>query len=186
LTKRLHVVALVTAAGALLAVPAIGQADPPTNGAHSNHGKSGKSGKSCLDRPTVKKGFVVKGTLVSYNPGTAAAGDETVTLTVTKMNKHAQRAGLTDTDGGTAGTQYTIAGGPTDPFTVQASGYDPTATPADVPSAGDKVRVIGKVAVTRKKCDRTATLAERYGTVNVRKVKIIDATPDAAVAPVVP
>ncbi len=173
MTKRLHAVALVTAAGALLAVPAIGQANPPTNGAHSNHGKRGKS---CADRPSVNKGFVVKGTLVSYNPGTAAAGDETVTLTVTKMNKHARRAGLTDADALTAGTQYTIAGGPTDPFTVQASGYDPTATPADVPSAGDKVRVIGKVAVTRKKCLATPT-SNPYGTVNVRKVKIIDATP---------
>jgi len=169
LTKRTHYTALLVAAGALLAVPAVGQAH------HKAGHTQGGQGKSCAKKPAVSKGFVVKGTLVSYNAGTPAAGDETVTLTVTKMNKHARRAGLTDADAATAGTQYTIAG-TTDPFTVQASGYDPTATPADVPSAGDKVRVIGKVAVTRKKCLTTPT-SNPYGAVNVRKVKIVDATP---------
>ncbi len=87
MTKRLHTVALLTAAGALLAVPAIGQADKP--GANGNHDHS-KANKRCK---TVKKGFVVKGTLVSYTPDAdlfTSGAQPSVEITVTGANRHAR------------------------------------------------------------------------------------------------
>ncbi len=173
--KRTQTMALLVATGALLAVPAIGQADKPVNGTHGHPtGKAKGQGKSCAKKPTVNKGFVVKGTLVTYDAGAPAAGDETVTVNVTKMNKHASRSDLTDALPAVAGLQYTITGAD-DPFKVQLSGYELDATPADVPNTGDKVRIIGKVAVTRKKCAAPgASVAARYGKVDVRKVKIIE------------
>lgn len=172
--KRTQTMALLVATGALLAVPAIGQANNPVHGEH-NHptGKAKGHGKSCAKKPTVNKGFVVKGTLVTYDAGAPAAGDETVTINVTKMNRHAGRSDLTDALPAD-GLQYKVSGvaGPdSDPFKVQLGGFEPN----EIPGAGDKVRIIGKVAVTRKKCAAPGdTLADRYGKVNVRKVKIIE------------
>ena len=172
--KRLQMVALLTAAGALLAVPAIGQAH--RTGDQHNHGQGkgkgkGKAKSNCV----VNKGFVVKGTLVAggYNAGTAAPGDETVTIDVTKMNKHASRSGLTDAvPGGTLQYRVTNAAGPGgDPFRLQIS----DEVPSTAPGAGDRVRISGKVAVTKRKCEPNASLEDRYDAVNVRKVKIVDA-----------
>lgn len=169
--KQLHTVALMAAAGVMLAIPAIGQANrPDANGVH-NHPTG--TGKSCQKHPTVKKGFVVKGTLVSYNAGAPATGDEVVRITVTGQNKHAKRAGITDADTSTAGTQYELKSAD-DPFKVELLGYEGT----DTPSVGDKVRVIGKVPVERKKCFPGKSLEDRYGDANVRTVKIIDSDPD--------
>lgn len=171
--KRLQTMATLAAAGALLVVPAVGQAHK-TDTQH-NHGKSNGTGKSCAKKPAVNKGFVVKGTLTNYTAG----ANESVAITVTGANKHARVSGeLTDQNANQDGVQ--VAGGsytvdhvnPTDPFTVQLSDYEPNETPG----AGDKVRIVGKVAVTRKKCaDAGDTVAERYGAVNIRKVKIVDA-----------
>lgn len=174
--NRIRSFALAAAAGALLVAPAVGQAhhDPD----HNRGGGPGSGGHGPRDNArncVVKKGFVVKGTLVKYTPDTASteANEQSVTLTVTKMNRHARRAGLTDADPATNGTQYTVNAGGTDgdPFKVRLSGYDTGETPA----AGDKVRVVGKVAVTKRRCEPNASVEERYGAVNVRKVKIIDA-----------
>ncbi len=181
MTKRLHTVALLTAAGALLAVPAIGQADKPNGGGHQNHGKRAKS---CTAQPNVNKGFVVKGTLFSYTPG-AQGAQPSVTITVTGANRHARISEeYTDADLASGTTRYTADAG-SGAFKLQLSGYEGT----DTPSVGDKVRVIGKVPVRRKKCltNPTTSLADRYGTENIRKVKIIDVDPDPVpVTPVTP
>ncbi|MGH8573758.1 MAG: hypothetical protein ACREX8_14470, partial [Gammaproteobacteria bacterium] len=83
MTKRIQSLAMVVAAGALLAVPAIGQADKPDANGNHNHANRGKS---CVKKPTVNKGFVVTGTVVSYTAGT-------LVVTVTKANRHARVSG---------------------------------------------------------------------------------------------
>jgi len=168
-------VALLTAAGALLAVPAIGQADRPSGGVHHDHSKPNKRCK----KPTVNKGFVVKGTLVSYtadNPATPSTNESRVEVTVTRANRHARVSGeLKDTNPTKPGVQvaggsYTVDASGTDPFGVRLSGYETGETPG----AGDKVRIAGKIAVQRKKCAKGASLDDRYGKVNVRRVKIVE------------
>jgi hypothetical protein len=162
LTKRIQTLALLVAAGALLAVPALGEA------AHKPSHSPGTKGKRCK-KPTVNKGFVVKGTWVSYtadNPATPA-NEGTVTITVTKANRHARVSGdLVDGNAQLAGVQYTV---PTsDPFKVTLSEYEAN----EVPGPNDRVRISGKVPVTKKACatPQQTTVADRYGTVNVKKV----------------
>lgn len=174
--KKLQIIASFAAAGALLAVPAVGQANhgvPHGKSQGAPHGKAkgkNKAGSKCV----VNKGFTVRGTLVSYtadNAGTQNVNEESVTLTVTGQNRHAQRAGLTDVSPGTPGLQYRLNDAD-DSFTLQLSEFGPGQAPA----AGDAVRIVGKVAVTKKKCAPAgASLEDRYGAVNVRKVKIVDA-----------
>jgi hypothetical protein len=164
LTKRIQVLALLVAAGALLAVPAIGQAS------HKAGHTPGSKSKRCK-KPTVNKGFVVKGTWVAYtadNPATEA-NEGTVTITVTKANRHARVSGeLTDANPMLAGTQYTVPTTDAGGFKVTLSEYEAGETPG----ANDRVRISGKVAVTKKKCASAEqdTVAERYGAVNVKKV----------------
>jgi len=169
LIKRIRFMALLIAAGALLAIPAVGQAHHK-----AGHSKGGK-GKSCAKKPTVNKGFVVKGTLVSYtadNPATTDTNESRVEVTVTRANRHARVSGdLKDTNPTKPGVQYTVDASGADPFEVRLSGYETGA-----PATGDKVRIAGKIAVQRKKCAVKGTsLADRYGAVNIRRVKIIDA-----------
>jgi len=163
LTKKIQTTALLVAAGALLAVPTIGEA------AHKPSHSPGTKSKRCK-KPTVNKGFVVKGTVVSYTADDAAtpANEGTVTITVTKANKHARVSGelATPDSNPLPGVQYTV---PTsDSFKVTLSEYEAGETPG----AGDRARISGKVAVTRKKCATAQqdTVAERYGDVNVKKV----------------
>ena len=136
--------------------------------------------KGCK-KPSANKGFVVKGTLDSFtadNPATAA-NEESVTLTVTKANRHAKLSGeLADQDAAKAGVQVKgatfSADGATDTngFRVKLVGYGTGETPA----AGDKVSLVGKISVAKAKCAPAGTsTADRYGKVNVRKVKIKDA-----------
>lgn len=159
--RRLRAIALMAAAGALVSLPAAGQAH------HKNgHTRGGK----CV----VNKGFVVKGTLVSYKADdttTTGTNEQSVTLTVTKTNKHAGRSGITDADPAPR-IQYKLdAGGANgDPFRVKLAGYSPNEAPA----AGDRVRVIGKVAVTKRRCEPNASVEDRYDAVDVRKVRIAD------------
>ena len=162
--KRIRTMALLVAAAALMVVPAIGEAHK--TGSQHNHGKAkGKNKNKCV----VNKGFVVKGTWVAYtadNPATEA-NEGTVTITVTKANKHARVSGdLTDANPVLAGTQYTV---PTsDRFKVTLSEYEA----GEAPGANDRVRISGKVAVTKKRCATAEqdTVAERYGDVNIKKV----------------
>ena len=175
--KRLRTIALLVGAAALLAVPTVGQANhgSPHGKAKGKAKAQGKAKGKSGDRCVVRKGFVVKGTLVSYTPdGPAAGNQETVTITVTRANRHARNSGDLDDSGPSnnlAGTQYTV---PTsDEFDVQLTDYEAN----EAPGIGDRVRIVGKVPVTKKKCvtSPNTTLADRYGTVNVRKVKIVDA-----------
>lgn len=169
MTKRIQVLALLVAAGALLVVPALGQA------AHKPSHSPGSKSKPCK-KPIVNKGFVVKGTWVSYTADDPAiAGNQaTVTITVTRANKHARVSGeLTDsnlTEPGVqyVGTQYTVPASDAGGFKVTLSEYEA----GESPGANDRVRISGKVAVTKRRCANAQqdTVAERYGTVNVKKV----------------
>ncbi len=173
--KRIQFMALLVAAGALLAIPAVGQAHH-----RAGHSKGGK-GKSCAQKRTVNKGFTVRGTLVSYTADNPSPGNQTsVKITVTGANRHARVSGeLKDTNSNKPGVQvaggsYTVdsSGDPADLFGVRLSGYEAL----EIPGEGDKVRIRGKIAVTRKKCAPKGTsLDDRYGKVNIRRVKIIDA-----------
>ncbi len=174
--KKVQTFASLAAAGALLAVPAVGQAHHRQgHDSGGNDGNRGATGRSCAKKPTVDKGFVVKGTLVSYtadNPATQNSNEQSLTVTLTRQNRHARRAGLTDVAGGTSGLQYRLNAAD-DAFGLRLSEFEPGETPA----AGDRVHIVGKVAVTRKKCAApNASLADRYGAVDVRKVKIVDNT----------
>ena len=168
MTRRIRSIAMITAAATLLVAPALGQAHHKLGHQRAASGHGG--GDGCV----VNKGFVIKGTLVSYTADSTStpANEQSVTLTVTKLNRHARRSGLADVDSAAAGTQYRInAGGVAgDPFRVQLSGYEQGVGPA----AGDRARVIGKVAVTKRKCEPNASLEDRYDAVDVRKVKIVD------------
>jgi hypothetical protein len=154
--RQIRPIALLFALVALAAVPA----------AQANHGKHKGQGKAkhCVIHP----GYVVKGKLVSFtadDPATTDTNEASVTLTVTGANKHARRSGVHKGDEVT----YTAA---TDKngFKVKLSGFEAN----DTPDAGDKVRVVGKIEYTKKKCAPDKTREERYGDVNVRRVKIVD------------
>ena len=170
--KRTQSLALLVAAAALLAVPAVGQAHK--TGAQHNHGANGKGKGKAKAKCVVNKGFVVRGTLVSYtadNPATQANEATPLVITVTKANRHARLSGeLTDANPALAGVQLSVP--TTDAFRVQLEEYEAN----EVPGAGDAVRVVGKVAVTRKKCatPQQNTVAKRYGALNVRKVKFTE------------
>lgn len=167
LIKRTQSLALLVAAAALLAVPAVGQAN------HTGNGKGKAKGHvKAKNKCVVNKGFVVKGTLVAD-----ATPDYTtsVTINVTGANRHARiGAGFTDADPATPGMQFgqTYTVSPPDTFKLRYSG---TGTP----SAGDKVRITGKVPVTRNRarCNPAQSLAGRYGDEDIRRVKIVDITP---------
>jgi hypothetical protein len=182
MTKRIHTLAMMAAAGALLAVPAVGEANHKPSHNKGGQGGSGQA-RGCTKHPTVNKGFTVRGTLVSYtadNAATTAVNEAGVEITVTSANRAAKVSGeLSDQDAGKPGVQvkggsYTVSGNgsPADAFSVKLSGYEAMESPA----AGDRVRIAGKIAVTRRKCAAAgANVDDRYGDVNVRRVRIIDA-----------
>ena len=172
LTSTKSSVALI-AAGALLALPATGEA--AHKGAAHGKGKGQSHSKRCAK--TAKVGFSVGGTLVSFTADDAAtAADEaTVTLLVTSANRHARVSGeLRDQDTQKAGMQvegatYTVAAA-ADPFEVR---IDRPGVAETTPMAGDHVKVNGKVARTKKACSTAgSSLADRYAAPDVRKVTI--------------
>ena len=161
----------LVAAGALLAVPATGSA--AQKGEPHGHGK----GQSKRCAKTAKVGFSVGGTLVSFTADDAAtAADEaTVTLLVTSANRHARVSGeLEDQDLQRAGMQvegatYTVAA-TANPFEVR---MDRLRVAGTTPMEGDRVKVNGKVARTKKACATAgSSLADRYAAPDVRKVTI--------------
>ncbi|MDX6691193.1 MAG: hypothetical protein QOG15_2650 [Solirubrobacteraceae bacterium] len=166
--KHAPKIASLVAAGALLAVPAIGQA-----------AKSAKA-KNCTTPHSVA--FSVGGKLVSVTPDDPAtpASEATVTLKLTSANRHAKKSGdIADQDPVKNGVQvkgaeFTVPAG--DAFLLKLNGYQGT----DTPSVGDKVKVKGKIALTKKQCAPAGTsTADRYGALDVRKVTIADRDPDA-------
>jgi len=171
--KHARTLGSLLAAGALLAAPASGLAAKP-----AGKGKAAKA-NACK---AVNMPFNVSGTFVEGaidNPLTADVNEGTVTLLVTGANRHARNSGeLTDMNAAKKGVQakggtYTVA--TTDAYVLALNGYEAP----DTASVGDKVKVKGKVALTRKRCPTAAaTLADRYGAVDVRKVTISDRDAD--------
>ncbi len=176
--KHARTMGSLLAAGALLAAPASGLAAKP-----AGKGKAAKA-NACK---AVNMPFNVSGTFVSGtadNPLTLDVNEGTVTLLVTGANSHARKSGeLTDMNAAKKGVQakgatYTVA--TTDAYVLKLNGYEGT----DTASVGDKVKVRGKVVLTRKRCAPAATtLADRYGAVDVKKVTISDRDADVVVAP---
>ena len=161
-------------AAALFAVPATALGAKGGQGKSKGKAKSGQGkAKSCAK--THSRGFQVGGTLVSFTAddvATTDASEATVTLTVTSANKHARESGeLADMDAAKKGVQakgatYTVPAG--DAFELKL-GDDGAA----VPAAGDRVKVKGRIAVTKKGCAAEGTtVADRYATPDVTRVKI--------------
>lgn len=163
------------AAGALLAAPAAGLAAKP-----AGTGDAAKA-HACKVHSAP---FNVTGTLVSAvadDLTTPLVNEGTITMTVTGANRHARNSGeLADQDLTMKGVQvkggtYTVAAA-TDAFVLKLRGYEAP----DTVSVGDRVKVHGKVAVTRKHCAAAGTsTADRYGAVDVRRVAIGDRDADA-------
>jgi hypothetical protein len=154
-SRSLRWMGLLVAVVALAATPAISMAGPG-----KGKGK-GKSGSHC----TIKRGFTVRGTLVSFtpdNPGTSA-NEEDISITVTGANRHARRAGWEKGDAFSPGSG--------DAFKYKLVEFEP----GEQPTGGEKVKIVGKIEYTKKKCASGQSLAARYGDVNVRKIAIKDA-----------
>ena len=187
-------IAALAATIALVALPATGVAkkgEHGKRGAHTEHAKGGK-GKSCAKLHS--RGFQVGGTLVSMTADDAAtpeSSEGTVTLTVTSANKHARESGeLADQDAERKGVQakdatYTVPVG--DAFELRLSNDYGTGTPA----AGDRVKVKGRVAITKKGCAADGTsAADRYATPDVARVSVkpaaVESEPEVPEAPEAP
>jgi hypothetical protein len=175
MNKQTRGLAAAVAAGALLAVPVTGQAAKP-----SKPGKRGSSAASCTKPHNV--GFRVTGTLVSVTADdpTTPASEATVTLTVRSANRHARHSGeIADQNAARRGVQvrgasFTVPAG--DAFVLRLRGYEGT----DTPSVGDRVKVHGRIALTKRRCAPAGTsIADRLGAVDVRRVTISDRDPDA-------
>lgn len=176
--KHTRTFASVVAAGALLAVPAAALAHQSAKhpNAHSNANAT-KHAAKCAKTHSV--GFSVRGTLVSVtadNPATPA-NEATVALKVLGANRHARQSGdIADQDATKPGIQvrgadFTVP--TTDAFILKLRGYQGT----DLPSAGDLVKVNGRIARTSKKCAAAGTsTADRYGAIDVRRVTIFERT----------
>jgi hypothetical protein len=170
--RTLRHVALLVAASAFLIAPVAVQAHHKpghTRGPHTN--------KSCKHAPRV--GFVVRGTLTNFvadDPQTQA-NEGSVTITVTGANRHARHSGeLADMDASKPGVQvkggtYTVTGAD-DPYRLRLVDYEPGETPG----VNDQVRISGLIPKTKARCAPDGTsLADRYGTPNVRRISIHDA-----------
>ena len=162
--KHARTLASLAAAGALLAVPATGIAAKPA--------AKPANAKSCK---AVSMPYNVSGTFVSAD---IAAG--TMTMTVTGANRHARNSGEIDDQSATKkgvqvkGATMVIAAAP-DTFVLALNGYEAP----DTPSVGDKVKVSGKVALTKKRCAPAGTsTADRYGAVDLKKVTVSDRDAD--------
>jgi hypothetical protein len=164
------------AAGALLVAPASGLA---AKGAHGSAAK-GKA-KSCATTPKVA--YQVSGTLLSAtldDPATTGVNEASVTLKVTSANVHATRSGeIADQNATKKGVQVkgaTMTIAATDAFTLKLNGY----AGSDTPSLGDRVKVSGRIPVTKKSCAAAGTTtADRYAAPDVKRVTISDRDPDA-------
>jgi hypothetical protein len=157
---------LLVAVVALAATPAISMAGP---GKGKGKGK-GKSGSHC----TIKRGFTVRGTLAGGFAQSPTLTADSISITVTSANRHARRSGeIADQNASRSGVQvknapYSVSG---DSFKYRLVDFEAGENPA----TGDKVKIVGKIEYTKKKCASGQSLAARYGDVNVRKIVIKDA-----------
>ena len=166
-------IAALALAAALVAVPANAIA------AKGGQGKGQGKTKSCSKTGT--RGFQVTGTLVSWvldDPATTDVSEATVTLVVTAANRHARNSGeLEDQNADRKGVQvvgatYAVPAG--DAYVLKL-GDDGAA----VPSEGDRVKVKGRVALTKKRCAAEGTsTADRYDVPDVTRVTISDREPE--------
>ncbi len=168
--KKTHM-AVLLALGALAAAPL-------AEATHQSNHDPGSKSKKCK-KPTRKKAFVVKGELAQ--PLTVNTS-EVNSITVTGANRHARNSGeivdqnLTKNGVQVKGAPYIVNAATDDPlgFNLKRSGYEGS----EAPKAGDKVRIKGKIELTKKKCVQppgaTLTLADRYGEPDVKKVRLID------------
>ena len=124
--KTIRTISTLAVAVALFAVPATAVA------ATGGQGKSQGKTKSCAKTHSV--GYQVTGTLVSVD-----VSEATVTLTVTHANSHARKSGELD------GATYTVPATDVDGFVLKLNGYEGTETP----TAGDRVKVKGRIARTK-------------------------------------
>ena len=145
--KNTKMIATFVAAGAMLAAPAAGLAAKGGNSAAAK----GKA-KACATAKSVS--YQVSGTFVSAvadDPATPA-NEGTITMTVTSANVHAAKSGeIADQNATKKGVQVkgaTMTIAATDAFVLKLNGYEAP----DTPSAGDKVKVSGKIALTKKRC----------------------------------
>jgi len=155
--KTVSRIAALAVVAALVAAPA---------GALAAKGGQGKA-KSCAKAAT--RGYQLAGTLVSMTA-------DDVTLTVTSANRHARNSGeLKDQDEDRNGVQVVGATYTVLTADVLKLGDDGAA----VPSEGDRVKVKGRIALTKKRCavDGTST-ADRYDPPVVTRVTISDREPE--------
>ena len=152
--KKTRTFALLLALAGLAAIPG---------------GTASAANQSCK-HPTVTRSFVVTGTLVSWN-------GNTVEITVRNANRAARNSGeLEDQNPNRKGVQvrggsYSVSDS-SDSFNTYFSGYES----GEQPAAGDKVRIRGRIAYTKKRCAPEGTsTADRYATPNVKRVRFIDA-----------
>jgi hypothetical protein len=167
--KTIRTLTTLVAAAALLAVPATALAAP---------GGQGK-GKNCAAHNV---GYQVSGTLVTMTPDdpNVAGNQGTVTLKVTAANSHARKSGeIADQDADKKGVQVVDATltvpATGDDFELKLNGFEEP----DTPSEGDRVKVSGRIPLTKKRCAPAGTsTADRYGTPDVRRVTISDRDED--------
>ncbi len=163
--KHARTFTTLAAAGAMLAFPATGLGAKP-----ANPGSQGNA-RSCAKVHTVS--YQVRGTFLS-------ATADGVTLKVTSANRHARNSGeITDQDAARRGVQvrgatYTVPA--SDAFTLKLNGFEAP----NAPSTEDRVKVSGKVVLTKRRCAEAGTsTADRYATPDVKKVTISDREPAA-------
>ncbi|MBA3299467.1 MAG: hypothetical protein H0U24_05230 [Thermoleophilaceae bacterium] len=148
------VVALATGSSVAQAGPGQGGGEAGAKGKAPQSKSQGKSkGKSKRCAKVRKVGFVVAGTFVR---GTAATSGTpaTVTLKVTRANRHATKSGLV-----TVGMNFTA--------TSSRIRYVNRTGPGDAQDT-DKVKVVGKVTQLKRKCS-----AEGFVPVaTIRSVKV--------------
>jgi hypothetical protein len=171
--KTVRTIAALALAAALMAVPSTALA------AKGGQGKSKGKAKSCAKQLT--RGFQVTGTLVSVTADDATttdASEATVTITVTAANSHARNSGeLEDQDADRKGVQvvgatYTVPAG--DAYVLRL-GDDG----ALVPAAGDRVKIKGRIAVTKKRCAaEDVAAADRYAAPDVTRVSVSHPEPE--------
>lgn len=145
---RLKTMGMIVAAGAFaVAVPAAAHTTP-AHPAHPSNSKSGTSHKCA----THEAAYIAHGTVMTWSAtqtGTNGTWDGSVTINVKKTNHFAKGA-----------TTFTLTN------TKVRFGHGASNPPV----SGDRVVLVGKIAVAPKKC--TTTTGTAPGTTTTRKVDV--------------
>jgi hypothetical protein len=146
---------MIAAAGALaVAVPAAAKPMHPAHPGHPSHPSHPSTSHKCTAHDEA---YTASGRLVSFDATQTGEGTYTGTVTVhvTKTNHHAAKDKGSD-------VTYTL----TNTKVQFGKGANP-------PTAGDRVKVIGRISELGKKCDQTGFTP----TTTVRKLDIRTAEP---------